>query len=163
MDDVRPYRENISTFVSAIENRLVKTILFDIDREPKFDLSSIPFHFLYTIQIQLDTEDSTYRLFTSQTNIGLDTFWADKNTAGVDRTLEELKVNSNVKVVSVGVDHGYVYKIHLQFNSQHLILITGNINENFDGSFTYKKQDEIILAFKDIESAEIFERLAECR
>lgn len=119
MNDLRPYRENISTFVSAIENRLVKTILLDIDRKPKFDLSSIPFHFLYTNQIQLDTEDSTYRLFTSQTNTGLDTFWADKNTAGVDRTLEELKVNSKAKVVSVGVEHGYVYKIHLQFNSQH--------------------------------------------
>ena len=162
MNDARNYRENISTFVSSIEGRFVKEISFDIEKDPTFDLSLIPFQFLYCNQILFDTEDGTYSLITSQTSTALDTFWIKKDTNKFYGVCEKLVINSHARVVSVDVKHHFTYKIHLQFNSQHIILVAGDIYDNPDGSLTYKVQNEMIIVFKDVESANIFDRLTKC-
>ena len=140
----------------------MRKVLFDVDKKSTFNLSSVPFQFLYCSQVLFDTEETPYRILTSQASTGLDTIWTDRNIGKLDSVFEEWNINSHARVVSVDVKHNYAYKIHLEFNSQHLLLIAGEIYEQIDKSLNYKIQDEMIMAFKDVENAKIFEQLAEC-
>ncbi|MEI6950881.1 hypothetical protein V9K67_27120, partial [Paraflavisolibacter sp. H34] len=161
MTEEESYSNNILFFIGDIKGRIVREIIFDLDPNPTFDLSSFPFDFKYCLSVIVKTEEKLYRIYTAMTSGGFDTFWIiPLPESFIGENFPSRKLNSEIIDVNVfyGIEN-YAYKLAFKFKSTELFLYAAEIYDLADGSLDFKINDEMILAFEDKQNAEKFDQL----
>jgi len=152
------YNRNIQEFNAKIKNSYVHRVLFKEDNYPTFNKASIPFEFLYCLDVIFITEKGNYRITTSQTEDSLDTFWIDA-IEEIDKDLKVYEINS--KVIDIFVEnsvYNYPFKLVFEFEHNTLILYSAEIYDNAEKHLEYRINDEMIIVFINKEDAFKFEK-----
>jgi hypothetical protein len=160
MEEISSYRDNIDNFFKSIDDAFIKCVVFDMDENPSFDKKLLPFKFKYCNAISFITDKGNFKLKTSMTSEGLDTFWV-LPISQIDILPTSTEINSKVKNWRIETKYNkFAFKIIMKFEKTELFLFAGEIYETSSELLEYKLNDEMILAFETQKEAEVFENLA---
>ncbi len=151
------YKKSLDGFVNALKGSFVEKLIFDEDLEPTFDKNSLPFKFKYCFSLVFVTDKGNFLVHTSQTNLGIDTFWIEPDDS-VNKITSEQFINSKVKKVTTGyLDNDSAYKLFVELENGSLIIYAAEIYDDVQKKYTIKINDEMVLVFGDEREARKFE------
>ena len=159
-EDHELYLKNILFLVAELKNSVIRRIYLSVDEEPTFDKKSIPFSFEYCYSVGILTDKGFIHVGTSMTNSGVETFWSEE----CENKFPGNFIDLNLIVKDITYDNGYdgyACKLKLDFGSEKIILIAGEIYDTREEKvFDYKINDEMILVFRDENEVTKFAKLA---
>ena len=157
-DEKLNYRNNVLGVIDKLRNTSIEEIYYEFDNDPTFDQDRIPFKFYYCYSILIVTKSEVFKVHTSGTDSGLDTFWISAETELIFSP-NYIKIDSPANEIHVEYRNDYAFKITIELNRSKLIIYCGEIYDAVDGGFRCVLQDERIFVFQDETDANIFEKL----
>ena len=156
------YKANFET-VLQLQNAFIDKVILSLDTDQTFDFNSVPFSFEYSFSASLITDKGNFKITTSQTSLGSDTFWIDTNENNSETGKVKI-INSIVKNVFLEVykESKYPFKMVFELEKATLLLYCGEIYDTSNGKLDYKVNDEMLLVFDDIQESQKFEVLVNC-
>jgi hypothetical protein len=161
-EEIKNYRNNIQDFISTVINKRLDRISFLLDLNPTFELDDVPFQFKYAHSICFHIEEINYLLSTSQTSLGIETFWIEqiRNLDDIGKSNFTAEINERIEKIEVkeGIEHFY-YKIGMETEKNKWWFIAGEIYNTHEGKLNYKFNDEMILAFSNLLEVNKYEEI----
>ena len=141
---------NIQTFKDNLQNAFVDKLILCLDSKPTFNKAVIPFSFDYAFYVILVTNRGNFKISSSATFDGTETFWTEK----VGNIVEEsffVSINSLIKSIQLDnvKDCKVPARLFLRFDNRDLFIYCAEIYDRLDGSVDYILNDEMILVLYD--------------
>ena len=153
------YKDNFQTFLNSITDAFVLRIALDIDHKPMFDKNLVPFDFHYCNSVDILTDKGNFRIQTSMTDMGVETFWILNNFA-LNNSQTLIQINSTVKNIAFETGYkGPPYKIKIKFDTTEMFIYSGELYNEGEKGIKYNKNDEMLLVFQNSKDAGRFESL----
>ena len=153
------YKENFQTFSNSITDSFILQIALNIDYKPTFDKNLVPFDFHYCNSVDIFTDKGNFRIQTSMTDMGVETFWI-LNNFDLNNSQTLIQINSTVKNITFETGYkGPPYKIKIEFVKTAIFIYSGELYNEGENGIKYNKNDEMLLLFQNSEDANKFENL----